>query len=107
MDKASLSTLIEIGSRRSGRTTKEYATVEETPKGTHFYSTCAIGAAALAKTGEESVCPNIDCLPSLHNRIIHPVTGDQLTVRMAIISLNDEYNWPREHIAYWLKLNGL
>lgn len=80
-------------------------------------STCAIGAAHLAKTGElvpiGNIAMNLNmvaleiCGADPLQQVYHPMCQEKVTLIEAIITLNDNYNWPREKIADWLDSIGL
>lgn len=76
------------------------------------YYTCALGAAYVAFIGGNvdqaynsiatfTVFTQLDIDPYEH--FIHPVTNEITELYEIIMSLNDDYKWPRERIAGWIK----
>lgn len=69
--------------------------------------TCALGAAmnGIGCSEPHTLHPfTIERMwPILNESAIHPKTGNSMTIRRIIVSLNDRYRWPREHIANWLE----
>jgi len=90
MDKAPLSTLIRIGSKLR-------------PQGFHWLvtengNTCALGAAYMAKYGEEPSAFSVNLNKALN---IDDYWIDEITLR------NDTFRKTREEIADWLESQGL
>jgi len=112
MDKnIPLSTLIEIGCRKTIPAKGSYLTMIDlqTLSGDTVLEACALGAAAVAKTGQ--LTDNIDVGQAIGHllqvEVKHPAENIKENVKCVVVSLNDEHEWPREHIAYWLKTIGL
>ena len=52
--------------------------------------------------GQEVANTLASVVPGLEQTVRHPITGAEVTVRTAVISLNDGHGWSREQIADWL-----
>lgn len=67
---------------------------------------CALGAALAALGRDKDVAPSYRTLegefPQMDRRVIHPVTGHDMNLTVAITTLNDDHDWTREGIADWL-----
>lgn len=117
MDKnIPLSTLIEQGCRITRPCQKSYFEVQEESRTKHTFKVnkaCAIGAAYTGFNGEFD---NDGCSKEFNTfmqhyfvgrSVIHPVFNKLWDLKSTIVSLNDEFFWPREHIAFWLRTLGL
>ena len=108
MDKnIKLSELIEIGSRKTGPLTHAY--VEKYVSSNKLlinWNACALGAAKIAQLGELTEDIDVKGLPSVRERIKHPISQNIMAIKNIVIDLNDEYKWSRSQIAFWLKSIG-